>query len=220
MTAEVNGVETSRGRWSDAQFSFGEMVARASADVRLRPGDLLGSGTVGDRLPARGPGRDARPVPRARRRGRRSRIERLGDAPDADRGAAAMTADRRGGAARRRRRCPTGSTRRASSSTSTWPRRTRGGCRGARRGASLRPHVKTHKSVALARLQLDHAASRSQTAPRRPFRRGRRDLTNYVCPVVEQFDDFVVARNGVGGRPLAGRRAGAEPMTERIRSGR
>jgi len=47
MTAEVNGIETSRGRWSDAQFSFGEMVARASADVHLRPGDLIGSGTVG-----------------------------------------------------------------------------------------------------------------------------------------------------------------------------
>ena len=47
MTAEVNGTETSRGRWSDAQFSFGEMLARASADVRLRPGDLIGSGTVG-----------------------------------------------------------------------------------------------------------------------------------------------------------------------------
>ncbi|GAC1664286.1 MAG: hypothetical protein NVS9B8_04440 [Candidatus Limnocylindrales bacterium] len=47
MSAEVNGVETSRGSWSDAQFSFGAMVARASADVRLRPGDLLGSGTVG-----------------------------------------------------------------------------------------------------------------------------------------------------------------------------
>ena len=47
MTASVNGVETSRGQWSDAQFSFGAMVARASADVRLRPGDLLGSGTVG-----------------------------------------------------------------------------------------------------------------------------------------------------------------------------
>jgi fumarylacetoacetate (FAA) hydrolase len=47
MTAEVNGVETSRGRWSDAQFSFAQMVARASADARLRPGDLLGSGTVG-----------------------------------------------------------------------------------------------------------------------------------------------------------------------------
>jgi fumarylacetoacetate (FAA) hydrolase len=47
MTAEVNGVETSRGRWSDAQFSFGEMLARASADARLRAGDLIGSGTVG-----------------------------------------------------------------------------------------------------------------------------------------------------------------------------
>jgi fumarylacetoacetate (FAA) hydrolase len=47
MTAEVNGTETSRGRWADAQFSFGEMLARASADVHLRPGDLVGSGTVG-----------------------------------------------------------------------------------------------------------------------------------------------------------------------------
>ena len=47
MTAEVNGVELSHGRWSDAQFSYGEMLARASADARLRPGDLVGSGTVG-----------------------------------------------------------------------------------------------------------------------------------------------------------------------------
>ncbi len=47
MTAEVNGVETSRGRWSDAQFSFGDMLARASADAHLRAGDLIGSGTVG-----------------------------------------------------------------------------------------------------------------------------------------------------------------------------
>jgi fumarylacetoacetate (FAA) hydrolase len=47
MTAEVNGTEVSRGTWSAAHFSFGDMVARASADVRLRPGDLLGSGTVG-----------------------------------------------------------------------------------------------------------------------------------------------------------------------------
>jgi len=47
MTATVNGAETSRGRWSDAQFSFSEMLARASADVHLRPGDLIGSGTVG-----------------------------------------------------------------------------------------------------------------------------------------------------------------------------
>lgn len=47
MSAAVNGVELSRGSWADARFSFGEMVARASADARLRPGDLIGSGTVG-----------------------------------------------------------------------------------------------------------------------------------------------------------------------------
>ena len=47
MTATVNGDELSRGSWASAHFSFGEMVERASADVRLRPGDLLGSGTVG-----------------------------------------------------------------------------------------------------------------------------------------------------------------------------
>ena len=47
MTATVNGVETSRGTWSSIHFSFGQMLERASADVQLRPGDLLGSGTVG-----------------------------------------------------------------------------------------------------------------------------------------------------------------------------
>ena len=47
MTAEVNRAEISRGSWSAAHFSFGDMLARASADVRLRPGDLIGSGTVG-----------------------------------------------------------------------------------------------------------------------------------------------------------------------------
>ena len=47
MSATVNGEELSRGSWSSAHFSFGEMVERASADVQLRPGDLLGSGTVG-----------------------------------------------------------------------------------------------------------------------------------------------------------------------------
>ena len=46
MAVEVNGTETGRGTWSDAQFSFGEMLARASADVHLRPGELVGSGTV------------------------------------------------------------------------------------------------------------------------------------------------------------------------------
>jgi fumarylacetoacetate (FAA) hydrolase len=47
MTATVNGTELSRGTWSSAHFSFGQMIERASADVRLRPGDLIGSGTVG-----------------------------------------------------------------------------------------------------------------------------------------------------------------------------
>jgi len=47
MTASVNGTELSRGVWSSAQFGFGQMIERASADVRLRPGDVLGSGTVG-----------------------------------------------------------------------------------------------------------------------------------------------------------------------------
>jgi fumarylacetoacetate (FAA) hydrolase len=47
MTVTVNGSETSRGRWSDIVHGFGELAARASADVTLRPGELLGSGTVG-----------------------------------------------------------------------------------------------------------------------------------------------------------------------------
>jgi fumarylacetoacetate (FAA) hydrolase len=47
MTATVNGTETSRGRWSDAVHGFADLAARASADVTLRPGELLGSGTVG-----------------------------------------------------------------------------------------------------------------------------------------------------------------------------
>jgi fumarylacetoacetate (FAA) hydrolase len=47
MTATVNGTETSRGAWSSIHFSFGQMLARASADVQLVPGDVLGSGTVG-----------------------------------------------------------------------------------------------------------------------------------------------------------------------------
>ena len=47
MSASVNGSETGRGSWADIHYSFGEMLARASTDVRLRPGDLVGSGTVG-----------------------------------------------------------------------------------------------------------------------------------------------------------------------------
>jgi fumarylacetoacetate (FAA) hydrolase len=52
MTATVEGadgkiVEVSRGAWSTARYSFAQMLARASADVHVRPGELLGSGTVG-----------------------------------------------------------------------------------------------------------------------------------------------------------------------------
>ncbi len=47
MTASVNGNELSRGTWATAHFGFGQMIERAAADVRLRPGDLIGSGTVG-----------------------------------------------------------------------------------------------------------------------------------------------------------------------------
>ena len=46
-TATVNGTVLSRGNWQDIHFTFGEMVERASADVRIVPGDVLGSGTVG-----------------------------------------------------------------------------------------------------------------------------------------------------------------------------
>ena len=46
-THDGRDVETTRGTWSSAHYSFGQMVARASADVRLRPGELFGSGTVG-----------------------------------------------------------------------------------------------------------------------------------------------------------------------------
>ncbi len=46
-TADGPTVAVTRGSWSTAHFSFGQMLERASADVRLRPGDLIGSGTVG-----------------------------------------------------------------------------------------------------------------------------------------------------------------------------
>ncbi|HSR46872.1 MAG TPA: fumarylacetoacetate hydrolase family protein [Anaerolineales bacterium] len=47
MSARINGVERSRGNWKDLYYSFGEMIARASAGVDLFPGDVIGSGTVG-----------------------------------------------------------------------------------------------------------------------------------------------------------------------------
>jgi fumarylacetoacetate (FAA) hydrolase len=47
MTAYVNGELRSQGNWQALHFSFGEMIARASEDTWLLPGDVIGSGTVG-----------------------------------------------------------------------------------------------------------------------------------------------------------------------------
>ena len=47
MVARVNRIERSRGNWKEIHYSFGEMIARASAAVYLMPGDVIGSGTVG-----------------------------------------------------------------------------------------------------------------------------------------------------------------------------
>jgi fumarylacetoacetate (FAA) hydrolase len=42
----VNGVEVGRGSAADQHFSWPEMVAHAARDTRVRPGDVLGSGTL------------------------------------------------------------------------------------------------------------------------------------------------------------------------------
>jgi len=47
MTARVNGEERSRGELADLHFSWDEIVARAALNTTLRPGDVIGSGTVG-----------------------------------------------------------------------------------------------------------------------------------------------------------------------------
>ncbi|HYL39723.1 MAG TPA: fumarylacetoacetate hydrolase family protein, partial [Candidatus Binatus sp.] len=52
MTATVvdaagRAIEVSRGTWASAHFSFGQMLERASADVHIRAGEIVGSGTVG-----------------------------------------------------------------------------------------------------------------------------------------------------------------------------
>ena len=46
-TADVNGTILSRGNLGTIHHSFGAMIERASADVHLVPGDVIGSGTVG-----------------------------------------------------------------------------------------------------------------------------------------------------------------------------
>jgi fumarylacetoacetate (FAA) hydrolase len=47
MAARVNGKELSRGNANSLTHTFASMVEWASTDVWLRPGDVLGSGTVG-----------------------------------------------------------------------------------------------------------------------------------------------------------------------------
>jgi fumarylacetoacetate (FAA) hydrolase len=47
MTCKVNGVEVSRGNLGDMDWTFAEIIERASYGVNLFPGDIIGSGTVG-----------------------------------------------------------------------------------------------------------------------------------------------------------------------------
>jgi 2-keto-4-pentenoate hydratase/2-oxohepta-3-ene-1,7-dioic acid hydratase in catechol pathway len=47
MTATVNGKPYSAGNFADIYWSFAEMLAYASRGTELRPGDIIGSGTVG-----------------------------------------------------------------------------------------------------------------------------------------------------------------------------
>jgi fumarylacetoacetate (FAA) hydrolase len=47
MTAKVNGVEVSRGNVKDMNWTFAQILERASYGVDLFPGDVIGSGTVG-----------------------------------------------------------------------------------------------------------------------------------------------------------------------------
>ncbi|HET6967940.1 MAG TPA: fumarylacetoacetate hydrolase family protein [Ornithinibacter sp.] len=47
MEARVNGEAWSRGELGDLHHGWGTLIAHASQDTRLRPGDVIGSGTVG-----------------------------------------------------------------------------------------------------------------------------------------------------------------------------
>jgi 2-keto-4-pentenoate hydratase/2-oxohepta-3-ene-1,7-dioic acid hydratase in catechol pathway len=79
MIVRVNGAERSRGNSRDMHWKFEDLIAYVSQGETLRPGEILGSGTVGDgcgleslrfpggsRAAARPPGRrgpQARPAP-------------------------------------------------------------------------------------------------------------------------------------------------------------
>ena len=47
MLARVNGQELSRGNFKDIYFGFPQLIAYASMNSWLKPGDVIGSGTVG-----------------------------------------------------------------------------------------------------------------------------------------------------------------------------
>lgn len=47
MLARVNGQELSRGSFKDIYYSFPQLIAHASTNTWLKPGDVIGSGTVG-----------------------------------------------------------------------------------------------------------------------------------------------------------------------------
>ncbi|WP_404346481.1 fumarylacetoacetate hydrolase family protein [Sutcliffiella horikoshii] len=47
MTASVNGSLLSKGNFEQIHYTFAQMIERASADVTLYPGEVIGSGTIG-----------------------------------------------------------------------------------------------------------------------------------------------------------------------------
>ena len=47
MTCSVNNIEVSRGNLKDIHWTFAEIIERISYGVKLFPGDIIGSGTVG-----------------------------------------------------------------------------------------------------------------------------------------------------------------------------
>ncbi|MFV0217090.1 fumarylacetoacetate hydrolase family protein [Empedobacter falsenii] len=47
MTCAVNDVEVSQGNFKDMHWTFAEIIERISYGVKLYPGDIIGSGTVG-----------------------------------------------------------------------------------------------------------------------------------------------------------------------------
>lgn len=47
MTCSINGIQVSKGNLGDMDWTFAEIIERASYGVDLYPGDVIGSGTVG-----------------------------------------------------------------------------------------------------------------------------------------------------------------------------